>query len=235
MRKSIKIMKFLFSIIIFLSLLSFSSIRNNKRLINDIKIDFLGKNLFIDSDFIITETQNKSGDFLSIKLDAFNINKWEHKLSLNPYVEKINIYKSINGIVGFNIKERKPLLRVMQKTPFYLDKHSVSIPFSKKHSPRVPLYYGEFDVVKSKILISFIKKVNTHKFLKDEVVQIEYKDNTYSILLRSYPFEVVLGKLDNLENKFYKLETFCKYLHQEKKEALFSKVNLCYKNQVIVI
>jgi len=225
--------RFVIALAVFIGLFSFSFSRNKNRVIEKVKIDFINKNpIFLDEEMITSFLLKENYSSLKIQMDTLQLNELESKLKGNSFIENVNVYVSPEGILGIDIKERFPIVRVMQRPSFYLDSSGYKMDLSKKYTPRLPFYYGDINATNTMEIVSFFKKVNEDNFLKAEVIQLEYKVKDYFILMRSYPFEVRLGKLENLEGKFFKLKIFCQYIDQKKEKYL--KINLKHKNQVIV-
>ena len=226
--------RFIIALVIFIGLVSFSFSRNKNREIYKIKINFINKNpIFLDEDMVISFLLKKNDNPLKIHMDTFHLNDIENKLKTNNFIKNASAYTLPEGVLEIDIKERFPVVRVIQQPSFYLDNNGYKVSLSKKYTPHIPLYYGNINVTNRREIANFFKEINKDNFLKAEVIQLEYKLNDYFILMRSYLFEVQLGKLENLEEKFLKLKIFCQYIDQNKEK--YSKVNLKYKNQVIVI
>ncbi len=98
---------------------SFSNQRNNARNISEMTIEFEDE----DRLFISQKTVNKLliqniDSVTSIDKDTLVLNKMESILLENPMIKNAEVYITIDGILGVNVTQRKPVARVKNEPDF---------------------------------------------------------------------------------------------------------------------
>jgi hypothetical protein len=78
-----------------------------------------------------------------------------------------------------------------------------------------------------------IAKLKTDPLLEMELKQISLSNNQYTLELKSFPFEVVLGDSTQLIKKLEKLKIFCAFQTSQDSLKGYDKINLSYENQVV--
>ncbi len=206
--------------------------KNEKRLVQDIAIEYTDTNMFI-TDENIRRTIFKDPQ-APHSLGFLRINEIEEALDNNHMIEKAEVFYTIDGILSAKIKQRDPIARVYEdKEAYYMDSKGKKMPLSSVFSARVPLVRGHSSKYwdTTFLLMTFIKE---DKWLRENITEVQVLPNgEYSFLMRVPHFKVFFGKFENEQLKIANLKAFYKQL--EKTDALdnYSSVSLKYKNQVI--
>ncbi|WNW01543.1 cell division protein FtsQ [Tenacibaculum sp. HL-MS23] len=159
----------------------------------------------------------------------------ETKVSENPYVEKAAVFLTINGVLKTLIKQRTPIARVINKDEsYYVDKFGVKIPLSMNFSARVPLVSGVKSIKDISELINLIKVIESNDFLSKEIIAIQKNtQDEYVFTVRSGEYQIIFGKLENINVKFKKLIAFYNKALIDKTIKNYKTINVKYHNQVV--
>ena len=79
---------------------------------------------------------------------------------------------------------------------------------------------------------------NHTKLIFDNILKLELETlflegSTYKMRLKSYPFEVILGNANTLNEKIEKLKVFCAFQNVQDTLSGYEQINLTYSNQVV--
>ena len=229
--------KFLFFITIFLLtiLMSvFAHYRNSRRLVEKIMVDFESKGAQHLNDSLVNKLLILNKGELPWKTkDSLALSMLETLLENNPYIDKAEVFHFRQGILDVNIREKSAVVRIQGSNQYYLDMAGNKFPISINHNPKVPLYMGMLKDEQKKDLLSLIEQIEKDPFLRNELATIHHRSNSYFIGLRSYGFEVEIGKVHHLVEKLSKLKVFCAYHDNNNLEREYTLINLKFKNQVV--
>jgi len=234
-----KVLKYLFFILLVISLsllYSFASERNLQKKVKDIKIEFLGENTnFLTISMVDKLLIQNTKTVRNLKKSVIDLYGLEDQVNKNPYVAESSVFMHINGTIKTIVKQRSPIARVLHEdTSYYIDKQGVKIPLSLIHSARVLLISG---VDTSEDFIEIIALVTTildDDFLKKEIVEIHKLDNEeYQFSVRSGNYKIDFGKLINIDIKFKKLKAFYNKAFLDKTIHEYKTINVKFHNQVV--
>ena len=149
------------------------------------------------------------------------------------------VYKTINGDIKVEIKQRIPILRIFTDSlSYYIDEYGIIMPLPNKYRPRV-LPANGFIKHRSKLiadLYELAKFIHKNEFWKAQIQQIFVKKDGDIILIpRVGAQHIILGSINNLEKKFMKLMALYEYGFKIKDWNQYTDINLKYKNQVVCI
>ncbi len=177
----------------------------------------------------------------------------EHLLEKDPYVFNAEVYTNIDGNLMVDIRQRKPLIRVMPggKRGFYLDHEYTILPLSDNYSPMTLLLSGDvaFPEMEAKNgmksadlagdpeleqLISFAEMVDRHPFWSRQIMQIyRSEDGTYELIPRVGAHQILLGSLDDYQTKLRNLKLLYEQGFSKYGWNNYEQINLKYSNQII--
>lgn len=174
-----------------------------------------------------------------------NFGKLERVMENNPYVENAELFVDVNGIIQVNIRQRTPILRVInnQGVGYYLDEHASKMPLSSKFTARVPVATGNIlagaensnnnDSVTLQKLYSLAAFINRDTFLTSLIEQVVVNNQREFELIPSLGnHTILLGDTDELSEKFSKLKIFYRDGLNHVGWNNYSQVNLKYRNEV---
>ena len=226
---------YFFSIlIIFVFLIFFSHKRNSKKEILRINVNLKDEEpKFLDSQMVNKLLIQSEDTTFFLKKDMVDLKELEDILLSNPMIAEANLFKTPQGILNVKLEERKPIIRVVNNyEEFYIDNSGHKVPLSKKHSARVPIFYGQ-PHENLMDLVNFIRLIKSDSLAKAEIIDLRNYNNGYILGLRSFPFKVIWGKNSKYEHKIKKL----KYLYNYLENINFSKikkVNLTFDKQIVL-
>lgn len=222
----------IFSMLILLS--AFAYHKNNQRKIEQINIDFKNDRSKFLSPLVVNKLliQIKGELPWEIK-DSLALNMLETFLENNPYIHNAEIFSFLDGTLGVNIQEKKPLVCVQGKTGYYMDDFGSKFPISKSYKAIVPVYEGELEEHQKNQLLMLMNALNQDPFFKRELKTIYHKSNTLFIGLKSYDFEVEMGSINKLNDKLARLKVFCAYQDNNELKKKYRLISLKFKNQIV--
>lgn len=213
----------------------FSSFRNKERTIEKITVNFQGENnLFITEGTVNKLLIQNEEAITSVAKETLDLNELETVLKSNPMIKTAQVHLTVNGEVRADVVQRKPIARVNTNASYYIDDEGLFMPLSANHSARVPLITG--DVKKDELdkVYALADKIFNDQFLKTHIVEIKQNsDETFVLKSRVLDFEILLGDIDNLENKISNLKAFYQKAKKDNVLNTYSKVNLQFGNQVV--
>ena len=212
---------------------------------------------FIDQEEVRKIIANKGVKTKGVRLEKINILKLEKAINLNPSIERSDVHREINGILCVTVKQRNPIVRVMNlmNISYYIDEKGAMMPLSDRYAARVPIangfimnpyishYYRDVtkitpgDTINKAVLRNIYlltKYIDGNEFLKALVEQIYItEDYDFVLVPKIGPSTIILGSIENYEEK-------CKKLWVMYKEALpltgwntYSSIDLQFKDQVV--
>lgn len=219
-----------------------------------IYIDYETENRFVDEDALKAYVVNVK-DTIVKQLSDFDVLSIEQKINSNSAIKDAQVYKTIDGKIVVNVKQRRPIARIFSKNEsYYIDEYGSLMPLSNKYTSRTVIINGNLnepfasryksnyqnlpDSISSKtllddlfILTDFIDK---DPFWKAQIEQVYVnKDLEFDLIPKVGNHKIVLGGIDNLENKFTRLMVFYKKGLPKTGWNEYSAINLKYKNQIV--
>ena len=198
----------LFTLVVFLY--AFSAKRNTDLPIAKTNIEFVGEDHLLISKNIVDKLliQNQQAVECMPK-DILDLNELESKISSHPMIEKAEVYLTVNGEVRVEVAQRKPLARVISEPSFYIDSRGEMMPLSPEHSARVILVYGDVDASNLEAVNELLQYLAQDEFLKLYVTEIILnEEQQFSLAMRTYDFEVVVGTTKDLDKKMNNFKAF---------------------------
>lgn len=219
-----------------------------------IKIDYETENRFVDEEDILQQVLHKN-DTGQLLLNRFDVSKLEQKLNNNHSIKNAQVYKTIDGKLVVNVKQRRPIVRIFSNNEsYYIDEDGNLMPLSTKYTARLLVVSGELkepygkryqfnyehlnDSLIDKTLLDDIYKISKYidqsEFFKAQIEQIYVnKVSDFELIPKVGNHKIVFGGVDNLDSKFEKLMIFYKKGLSKTGWNEYSAINLKYKNQVV--
>ena len=211
----------------------FSNQKNIVRVDDNIKISFTHSPRFLDT-ILVNKllTQNFRGKSVQLK-DSLDLNMLEKKLNQIPEIQNAELFVLLKGQLSVSITERIPTFKINSIPSFYADASGVTFPFVKVENNQLPVF--EADTIDASIINAaiIIERLKTDTFIKSELKTLYLEGDSYHLKLKSYPFEIVLGNENALNEKIEKLKVFCAFQNIQDSLINYKKINLTYTNQVV--
>ena len=133
----------------------------------------LNQKIKISADTLYTDKNKILDDVKQIVLTGnhHEISSLENELEKMSHIESAEIYFSVNGEVSLSYYEFKPVVRVFnsENQSYYLDHNCKRIPLSEKYTPNIILFTGNTENIKDDLILNLAKKINSNKFLSNQV------------------------------------------------------------------
>lgn len=217
-------------------------------------IDYETENRFVDEQDILNQilTAEDTADLL---LKNYNVLELEEKLSTNSSIKDVQVYKTIDGQLNIEVKQRKPIVRVFSKNDsYYIDENGKLMLWTNKYTSRLLVVSGEInepfnkryqfnygnlqDTLQAKTLLDDVYKIAKYidesDFWKAQIEQIHVnKVYDMELIPKVGNHKIVFGGVENLESKFEKLMIFYQKGLSKTGWNEYSEINLKFKNQVV--
>lgn len=186
------------------------------------------------------------------KLADINIALLENRIRSNPYVSEAEVFSSIDGKVIFNIRQRIPLMRIINvfNEQFYIDTEGVFMPLSSEYSADVPVATGvpgsmfkhasismtqppdSFSVLRHLFEIS--KFISESDFWNSQIVQLHVNDmGDIEMIPRIGEQVIILGNSEQINEKLENLNILYQQGFKAKNWNDYSVINLKFVNQAV--
>ena len=233
--------------ILLLVMIGFVEKKSLETKVNKVIVNIEEGTHFVDEQDVLAIINGYNEDSLRGQyLQEVNLKSLEYKIERIKFVDKADVYKDHKGNLLVDIKQCKPIARVVQQygPHAYIGDKGNILPVSEKYTARVVIIDGEnvnklmdstFMVSdEAKVFVSMVQFINRDPFLKAQISQITYRKNGEIELRPQVGNEVIyMGKLDDWEIKFSKLKTYYRQIVQLKGFNKYKTVNLKYKDQII--
>ena len=215
-------------------LFAFAEKRNDSRKLTEVNLQFTNsENLYVTEEAVNKLLIQNHVVPKSVAKDTLDLNRVEAVLDAHEMIEKAEVFMSVDGRMGANITQRKPVGRVLAARQYYIDRQGEPMPLSEFYSARVPLVTGiRKEHVKEVFpLLDFIRE---DPFLAVHITAINRLSNgMYQLEVRGQGFAVHFGKIEDIERKTTKFKAFYQKAMKDKKLNAYTKVDLQFKDQVV--
>lgn len=255
MNKILKIIGFALSVSAVLVLLGFVGSKRSAASCEELIIHIYadsGKNLITEAD-VKNRISNKIGVVIGEPLNKIDTRSIETELRASPFVRTARVYETINKKLIVELKERKPMVRLIDKTgkTAILDSEGYLMPLSNNTVLRLPVITGEFAINSDFI--------NTNGHVSDSLAHVSLADvYAYASAIAAQPFwaaqiqqtdlnsygdfvafpqvgkhTINFGSADKIEEKLNRLLIFYKKGLEETGWNKYTSINLKYKDQIV--
>jgi cell division protein FtsQ len=222
-----------------------------------IRIDNEFDHEFIDVEDIRKLIVNSGDSIIGQPVASIDVGHLEKLIGNHPSVAKADVYKTIDGEIQVEVRQRNPILRVfpVNGDGFYIDEEGSFMPLSNKYSAKVLVANGHIvagnaiystsipeiiknDSLSSKTILDDLfllaKYINEDEFRKAQIQQV-YVDITREIELipRVGNHRIIIGDVSDIEEKFNRLWIFYTKGLSKTGWNEYETINLKYKNQIV--
>ncbi|MBQ5802623.1 MAG: hypothetical protein IIW25_00145 [Bacteroidales bacterium] len=208
------------------------------------------QNRFVSKNEVVDIIEDFIGEPIGKKIEEINLANIELLLNKRSAIKESQASISRNGVLAIDITQRKPLLRIhTQNGGFYVDETGYIFPLVESFSSYVPIVTGHIplDIDPShrgnvedgagswiEQLVEFGCFLNRNQFWNAMIEQIYVEKNGDIILSPKVGnMEIIIGQMNNLEDKFSRLLAFYKNIAPSQGWNKYSTVNLKYKDQIV--
>ena len=172
----------------------------------------------------------------------------------NPLIHSVNVYISIQGDLNVKIRQRTPILRIIdvQNHSYYIDLEGILFPTREGLSSRARVasgYITDRQVSASQLpidadtlpassiyykLLTMARYLQNHPLMRSQIDQI-YIDEAgeFELIPKLGKHVIHFGGIEDMEGKFRKLEAFYKVGIKKAGWNKYDKINLKFKDQIV--
>ena len=169
-------------------------------------------------------------------MERINSRQIEETLRSNSLIAQAECYKTQTGHLCLNIKQRVPVIRVMNENgeDYYVDNHGDAIP-NTDYTCNLIVATGHISKRYAKtVLAPLVNHVLTNDFWKNQIVQLNVlHDGSVEIVPRVGEHIAYIGQPTNVPNKLERLRKFYRYGLNEAGWNQYSRVSVEFDNQII--
>lgn len=169
-------------------------------------------------------------------LNAINLREMEEQLETKDLIESAECWTTQDGMVNISIRQRIPVIRVMNNRgeDYYLDSQGKPMP-STEYSCKLIVCTGEISrQYAAKVLARLANIINEDRFWRSETVQLNIlADGSVELVPRVGDHIVYLGQPVRITKKLDRLRKFYRYGLNKAGWNKYSRVNVEYDNQII--
>ncbi len=222
--------------LILLAILLFvlSSHRNSNRFLSSKEVQYTdGQNYFITPEIVNKLLIQNYDSVINIRKDILDLKSIEDSLIAHPMIADAEVFVSVSGVLGAQIKQRKPIARIVASPSYYIDENGQPMPLSEFYSARVPLIAGSYQQDIEGVL-KLLNKLKEDAFMNKHIVGLTI-DSHGNIVMhqRTIDLDIDFGKAENINYKFNKYKAFYYKAISDTLIANYSKINLKFNNQVV--
>jgi cell division protein FtsQ len=228
-------------------LMSFIEVEKASQKCKNLKVILPGRNNFIERNEVDKILMEASGTLVGRDLRDINIHSLENSLKSNPFIEFAKVYADMDGIVHVEIKQRLPILRIINRAnvQFYVDENGLKMPLSENFTANVLVanglidedFSGKVETLNTKLAKDLYRMAQFIKAdtLWDNQIEQIYVDTKGDIEMvpRVGDHKIIFGDADSLQTKFRNLLIFYKKAMPKVGWDTYKTINLKYANQVV--
>ncbi len=194
-------------------------------------------NAFADEGDVMRVVKQKYGEVEGRGITEIDKDSIERLLVGRSVVKSAQVYYSLDGYLHIEIRQRKPVLRVLNNDGYYVDEDGKIMPLSQKYTSRVVVATGNVSrKFACEELYPFVMALRNDEFWDAYVEQIVVEGGKEVILIPKVgSFRIVLGSLEGYEQKMEKLRLFLKKGIARKGWNLYKEINLKFDKQIVCV
>lgn len=233
-----RFIKIVFGLSILIFLLSFSSYRYSSKPLEEIiiHIDYAEGKYFLNDSLVKRIIDNKEMKVSQLNMGQIRVDLIEKLLNENPFVEKTQVFKDVNGKLMIDLKQKTPIARINDglRNEFYLAEDLSTIPLSSVYSAEVLLVGGSIDENDYQGIKKMIEIIKADKLLKNHIIAMKKESlNSFNLLVNKGDYIIEFGELERIEEKFENLKLFYEQYLGKVGLDYYEKINLKFNNQIV--
>lgn len=191
---------------------------------------------FVNEQDVLSLLKRADMDPLEKPMNVINTEKIEDELMKNQMIARVDAYKTPSGKIKLEIEQKMPILRIISRNGnYYVDNKGSSMPVSPRYAAHVPVASGN---VEKELAVTDLYKfalfLQKNDFWNNQIEQIYIHPNEeVELIPRVGNHRIVLGTMDEFEEKLDKLQLFYKQVVPKMGWEKYSIINLKYKDQIV--
>lgn len=221
------------------------------------KVKDAGGKYYVDSSSVVQALLEANPAIIGTAVASLDLNSLHQKLLADPAIQEAHVVATVDGRLVVNVKQREPIARVITTSgkQFYIDKDGFTMPLSEHYTARVPVFTGHLDEnLQSKSIKElvndstwsyntrldeiyvFTRAIAGHEFWSAMVEHVHFgADGKMSIIPRVGNHRLVIGSVDQLEQKLKKLMTFYANTLHQRDLNVYSEIHAEYDGQIVCV
>lgn len=194
-------------------------------------------NAFVGDTDVLRIIRRKYGEVVGKRIGEIDKDSIERLLAGNSVIKSAQVYYSLDGYFHVEIRQRKPVLRVLTGEGYYVDEDGKIMPLSQKYTSRVVVATGNISKkFACEELYPFVRVLKNDEFWDAYVEQLVVNGKGEVILIPKVGnFRVLLGDLKDAEKKMEKFRLFLKKGIARKGWNLYKEINLKFDKQIVCV
>lgn len=235
--------------IVFFSLISFVEKKQADKEVKaiNVHIDYEYDNYFVTEERVLDLiSKNGSDRIIGASYNDIDLKTLELRIKSHKFVEEAQVYKDHKGNLTVEVRQCRPIARVLQSDGphAYIGSTGNTLSTSDAFTARVLLIDGAgaakltkkeyLESDEGKPYLNLIKFLDQDKFWKAQIAQLTIDRNgDISMYTQIGDQLIVFGKPEEIESKFRRLKIFYKEILPTQGWNSYNKVNLKFKDQII--
>ena len=190
-------------------LYGFANHRNETRKLKSVQIEFAEvAEFFIEENDVYKLLIQSNEAFENLTKESVDLKVLEANLENNEMIKDAQVFLSIDGVLGAEIEQRKPILRFLDGGFQYLDEDGLIMPLSNHYSARVPVAFG-FNSQEALGLFPLARAIHKDVFLKQQITALHQTEiGEVYMEVRDANFKVDFGDLNNIDLNLANFKAF---------------------------
>jgi cell division protein FtsQ len=163
----------------------------------------------------------------------------EKTIEQHGLIEDAEVFVLPSGELQVELTQKKPIVRVqnISDNEFYVTMDGNPFPLSRNYTQRVLIANGHIaDSVDVAQVTKLSRYIVQDAFWKSQIIQVYLNENKeFELIPRVGNHTILLGGLEEMEEKFEKLMLFYQKGVQQTGWNNYSLINLKYKNQLVCV
>lgn len=215
----------------------------------DIVVELVGENptaLFMKEQEILQILNNQQVK-VGTPISHLNLAQIERSLEKTAWIKNAELFLDNQLVLQVRIEQRVPIARVFTVSgrSFYVDKNANQLPLRQLSVLRLPVFTGftsdleqlsKPDSILLQNIVEFASVIKEDSFFSAQIAQINIAPNGDFELIPSLgDHTVLIGSIDQLENKLDRLYTFYKKIWVPSGINAYQVLDLRFNNQIVTL
>lgn len=223
-------------IVLVIALMAFQRVDSDQQYLNNIEIELNQPvdQYFISREELLSEIQQEYRIEDSIHIKEINIKLLEDKIEEIPFVDKAEVYSTLDGRLTAVVNQNTAIARVQDvKKEYYLDAFGRKMPLSSQYSAMVPRVTGHVDSTNLSATHQILKHTLSDPFYKTFFAGIHFIEKDITLYPSNGYYTIQLGRIDNMTTKLENFKIFYQSMVNDTNIMELDEVKLMYENQVV--
>lgn len=221
----------------------------SEKQLTDIQVELVGESaqaLFMD-EIAIRSILNEQGVQVGMPIEKINLTQLEKFIEKTEWVKNAEFFINNKLVLEVKIEQRIPIARVFTASgaSFYIDNEGSRLPLKQLTVLNLPVFTGfptdqpklsKPDSVLLKDVLFFAKTIQKDSFFMAQVAQVNIESNgTFQMVPTLGDHLVLLGTVDQLEDKLNRLFTFYKKVWLGSGINAYQYIDCRFNHQVVAL